>query len=119
MNQAYAREMISDHLTALSEHKYGQIALALGTSTETVREVSEYIRRNLNPFPGRGHLGANLSSGGESATTVIPDVIISRKAQADGATSSRSRWSSRSAFSCASIPRTTQVFTESKTSSRR
>src|SRR6185312_3136691 len=35
----YVGEIISDHLAALSEHKYGQIAQELGTTTETVREV--------------------------------------------------------------------------------
>ena len=84
--QSYAREIVSDYLAALSEHKYGQIALELGTTTEMVREVSDYIKRNLNPFPGRGHLDANLSAGGEAATPVIPDVIITRKTLADGIT---------------------------------
>ena len=84
MTQPYVREIITDHLTALSEHKYGQIAQELGTSTEMVREASEYIKRNLNPFPGRGHLDANLSGGGETASPVIPDVIITRKMQPDG-----------------------------------
>lgn len=82
--QPYVREIISDYLTALSEHKYGLIAQELGISNEEVRDVSEYIKRNLNPFPGRGHLDANLSGGGESATPVVPDVIISRKTLADG-----------------------------------
>jgi RNA polymerase sigma-54 factor len=82
--QPLVREIISDYLPALSEHKYGHIALQLGTTTDAVREANDYIRRNLNPYPGRGHLDANLSSGGESAVPVIPDVIISRKLQADG-----------------------------------
>lgn len=84
VTQPYAREIISDYLTALSEHKYGQIAQALGTTTDTVREVSEYLRRNLNPYPGRGHLDANLSGGGDLATPIVPDVIITRKVAADG-----------------------------------
>lgn len=83
--QPHVRAIISDHLAALSEHRYGQIALELGISTEEVREASEYIKRNLNPFPGRGHLDINLAGGGETAATVIPDVIISRKTLADGA----------------------------------
>jgi RNA polymerase sigma-54 factor len=78
-HQPFAREVISRFLTELSEHKYGQIALALGTTTESIHQVSDFIKRNLNPFPGRGHLDANLSGGGESATPVLPDVIISKK----------------------------------------
>jgi RNA polymerase sigma-54 factor len=82
--QPYVREVISDHLRALSEHKYGLIAMELGATTDEVREVSEYIKRNLNPFPGRGHLDANLSGGGETAAAVVPDVIIARKTLPDG-----------------------------------
>jgi RNA polymerase sigma-54 factor len=114
VDQAYAREIISNHLTALSEHKYGQVALELGTSTEAVREANEYIRRNLNPFPGRGHLDANLSSGGELATTVIPDVIISRKAQADGSTVFEVEVIESKRFFLRVNPAYTQVFKESK-----
>lgn len=83
-HQPFAREVISRYLTQLSEHKYGQIALALGTTTDTIHEVSEYIKRNLNPFPARGYLGNNLSSGGTTATTVLPDVVIGKRALADG-----------------------------------
>nr|MBF6591636.1 RNA polymerase sigma-54 factor [Ktedonobacterales bacterium] len=78
-HQPFAREVISRFLTELSEHKYGQIALALATTTETIHQVSDFIKRNLNPFPGRGHLDANLLSGGETASPVLPDVIISKK----------------------------------------
>ncbi len=84
LHQPFAREVIGRYLTELSEHKYGQIALALGTTTEMIHAVSEFIRRNLNPFPGRGHLDANLSGGGETATPVLPDVIITKKALPNG-----------------------------------
>ncbi|MFI5273384.1 MAG: RNA polymerase factor sigma-54 [Ktedonobacterales bacterium] len=77
-HKVFAREVISRFLTQLSEHKYGQIALALGTSTDQIHAVGEFIKRNLNPFPARGYLGSNLSAGGESATSVLPDVIISK-----------------------------------------
>lgn len=84
IKQAFARDVINRYLGELSEHKYGQIASALGTTTETIHGVSNFIKRNLNPFPGRGHLEGNLSTGGEMATPVSPDVIITRKVLADG-----------------------------------
>ncbi len=87
IHQPFAREVISRFLPQLSEHKYGHVALALGTTTETIHEVSEFIRRNLNPFPARGYLGANLASGGESSTPIVPDVIISKRALPDGTSS--------------------------------
>jgi RNA polymerase sigma-54 factor len=81
--QRYAREIVGRFLSQLSEHKYGHIALALGTSTDTIHQVSEFIKRNLNPFPARGYLGSNLSSGGEPTHPVLPDVIINRRTLAD------------------------------------
>jgi RNA polymerase sigma-54 factor len=87
LHQPFAREVISRFLPQLSEHKYGQIALALGTTTETIHEVSEFIRRNLNPFPARGYLGANLASGGESSSPIVPDVIISKRLLPGGVSS--------------------------------
>ncbi len=84
VHQPFAREVITRFLSQLSEHKYGQIALALGTTTEQIHEVSDFIRRNLNPYPARGYLGSNLSAGGERATSVLPDVIISKRERADG-----------------------------------
>jgi len=84
VHQPFACEVIGRFLAQLSEHKYGQIALALGTSTETIHEVSEFIKRNLNPFPARGYLGTNLSSGGERASAVLPDVIIAKRTLVDG-----------------------------------
>jgi RNA polymerase sigma-54 factor len=79
VRQPYARAIISDHLARLSEHKYGVIAAELGTDTEMVHRVSDYIKKNLNPYPARGFLGANLSGGGAQANHVLPDVIISTK----------------------------------------
>jgi RNA polymerase sigma-54 factor len=84
IHQPFAREVISRFLPQLSEHKYGHIALALGTTSDTIHAVSEFIRRNLNPFPARGYLGANLASGGESSNPIIPDVIISKRSLPDG-----------------------------------
>jgi RNA polymerase sigma-54 factor len=84
VQQPFAREVIMRFLPQLSAHKYGHIALALGTTTEQIHEVSEFIKRNLNPFPARGYLGSNLSSGGERTTTVLPDVVISKRELPDG-----------------------------------
>jgi RNA polymerase sigma-54 factor len=82
-HQPFAHEVINRFLQQLSEHKYGQIALALGTTTDTIHTVSEFIKRNLNPFPARGYLGSNLSSG-ERSHSVLPDVIINKRVLADG-----------------------------------
>lgn len=82
--QPFAREVISRFLPQLSEHKFGLIAAALGTTTETIHQVSDFMKNNLNPYPARGYLGSNLTGGGEQASHVLPDVIISKKALTSG-----------------------------------
>lgn len=77
--QPYAFEIIDRYLTQLSEHKYGQIAAQLGITSEQVHQVSEFIKRNLNPFPARGYLGLSLGDSNERTGHVMPDVIISRR----------------------------------------
>jgi RNA polymerase sigma-54 factor len=83
-HQPYAYEIIDRYLTALSEHKYGQIAAALGITTDLVHIVSDFIKKNLNPYPARGYLGTNLAPSNEHASRILPDVIISRREQAEG-----------------------------------
>ncbi len=78
-HQPYAYEIIDRYLTQLSEHKYGQIAAQLGITSDMVHQVSEFIKRNLNPHPSRGYLGLNLADGSEQTGHVMPDVIISRR----------------------------------------
>lgn len=85
VRQPYAREIIDRMLPWLSEHKYGVIAAELGTDTEMIHQVSDYIKKNLNPFPARGFLGAHLSGGGTQANHVLPDVVISKKTLPGGA----------------------------------
>jgi len=77
--QPYAYEIIDRYLTQLSEHKYGQIAAQLGVTSDMVHQVSEFIKRNLNPHPARGYLGLNLADGSEHTSHIMPDVIISRR----------------------------------------
>lgn len=84
VHQPFAREIISRFLPQLSEHKFGHIAAALGTTTDVVHQVSEYMKNNLNPYPARGYLGTNLTGGGEQASHVLPDVIISKRTLANG-----------------------------------
>ncbi len=85
VHQPFAREVIGRFLTELSEHKHSQIAFALGTTTESIHQVGEFIRHNLNPFPARGRLDGGTQGGGETAGPISPDVIITRVAGPGGA----------------------------------
>jgi RNA polymerase sigma-54 factor len=83
-HQPYAFQIIDRYLTALSEHKYGQIAAALGITSDLVHTVSDFIKKNLNPYPARGYLGTNFTASGDQANRILPDVIISRRGFAEG-----------------------------------
>jgi len=84
VHQPFAREVIGRFLSELSEHKHSQIAFALGTTTESIHQVGEFIRHNLNPFPARGRLDGAVLGGGETAGPISPDVIITRVASPGG-----------------------------------
>ena len=84
VHQSFVREVIGRFLTELSEHKHSQIAFALGTTTESIHQVGEFIRHNLNPFPARGRLDGGTLGGGETAGPISPDVIITRSASPEG-----------------------------------
>ncbi|MBI2865429.1 MAG: RNA polymerase factor sigma-54 [Chloroflexi bacterium] len=76
VDQPYAREIISDYLPLLGEHKFAKIATDLKIDSETVAEVWEFIKSQLNPYPARQFGGE--SAGGRS-TYVLPDVIITER----------------------------------------
>lgn len=67
----HVRVVVQNHWHDLGEHRFGEIARALGISYEAVEEVREYIRRHLRPFP--------LEQEGESGqptAALLPDVMI-------------------------------------------
>ena len=71
----YAREIVSEHLTELAEHKFGQIASALGISTDKVAAASDWIKHHLNPYPSRGWSTSEPGTT-QPANYVLPDVVI-------------------------------------------
>lgn len=74
--QPYAREIISNYLTELGEHKFGKIAQELKIDPSQVSEVWEFIKNQLNPFPARQF----SSEGGTSKPSyILPDVIITSR----------------------------------------
>lgn len=52
-----AEEAIRKGLKDLSKHAYRNLARTLNTSYEQAQEIAEFIRANLNPFPGRASWG--------------------------------------------------------------
>jgi len=74
---AHAKQIVSEQLRALGEHKYGDIAQALRITRDEVEQAGDYIKESLNPFPAHGfaagHGGASV---GGREVGLRPDVII-------------------------------------------
>jgi len=52
-----AGRMIEEHFEDLGKGRFEKIAESMGIDAATVNRTLEYIRRNLNPFPGRAYTG--------------------------------------------------------------
>ena len=69
-----AEEVIRDHLGQLGERRFREIAVALGTTTDEIVVVWEFVKANLNPYPTAAFTAA---VSGDSARQIIrPDVLI-------------------------------------------
>jgi RNA polymerase sigma-54 factor len=77
IRQPHAREIISEYLVELGEHKFGKIAHDLKISPEEVSDVWEFVKSKLNPHPGHGFSSTNTRDRDTRAMYVLPDVIIS------------------------------------------
>ena len=74
-NKNIAKKIIDNYLDLLGKHKYLKIAKKLKLSLEKIKEVSEFIRNYLSPYPARGflHFGAE-----HQEYYPTPDVIIKK-----------------------------------------
>jgi RNA polymerase sigma-54 factor len=77
VHQPHAREIVSQFLTELGEHKFSRIARALHISTEEVEAVWDFVKEKLNPHPAHGFSETNASDRDTRAMYVQPDVVIS------------------------------------------
>jgi RNA polymerase sigma-54 factor len=72
-----AEEAIKVGMKDLSTHNYRNLAKKLNTTVENAQKIAEYIRSNLNPYPGRAFWG-DFRQPSESQTQAYhqPDIII-------------------------------------------
>ncbi|HEY2592878.1 MAG TPA: RNA polymerase factor sigma-54 [Chloroflexota bacterium] len=77
LSQPHAREIVSQFLTELGEHKFGRIAHELHISQQEVADVWEFVKTRLNPHPAHGFSSTNTSDRDTRAMYIIPDVVIS------------------------------------------
>jgi RNA polymerase sigma-54 factor len=78
LRQPHAREIVSQFLTELGEHKFAKIAHELKISPNAVSDAWEFVKRKLNPHPAHGFSATNASDRDTRAMYVLPDVIISK-----------------------------------------
>lgn len=72
-----AEEAIRSGLKDLSKHSYRNLARELNTSLEQAQEIAEFIRANLNPFPGRASWGDHRQPAEKSTRAYHqPDIIL-------------------------------------------
>lgn len=73
----HTREVVQNFLHKLSQQNYAEIAKKLGTTSQHIRKISNFITENLNPFPGRAHWG-DVRNPSPIAPDVFhqPDVLI-------------------------------------------
>jgi len=81
LSQTHAREIVSQFLTELGEHKFGRIAHELKISQQEVADVWEFVKTKLNPHPAHGFSPTNASDRDTRAMYIIPDVVISAAAE--------------------------------------
>ena len=77
-----ANKVIACGLNLLSHFRYTELAHVLEISVNEVKEIAQFISKNLNPYPARAHWGDGkvLNHGREISNEVYyaPDVIISK-----------------------------------------
>jgi RNA polymerase sigma-54 factor len=72
-------EAIRQGLEMLSHRQFSDLGRRLGISTNQVKEIANFIAKNLNPFPARAYWGENYLGGEVGHDTYhLPDVLITR-----------------------------------------
>jgi RNA polymerase sigma-54 factor len=72
-----AEEAIQIGMKDLSKHSYRKLAKELNTNYDHAQEIAEFIRSNLNPYPGRAYWGDHRQpSKSQTQAYHQPDIIL-------------------------------------------
>lgn len=71
---AAAEQLVADHLAALAERHFREIARAIGVSEEEVIAAWEFVKTNLHPYPASAFVAA--TSGDAPRPILRPDLLI-------------------------------------------
>jgi RNA polymerase sigma-54 factor len=80
IRQPYAFEVLDQYLPWLGQHRYREIARALGCTLLQVEQVHGFLTRRLHPYPMR----SALASTQPSPRPLLPDVRIQRQSEGGG-----------------------------------
>jgi len=73
----FVRRVISEDFEALSKHHYSELARKLGTTVQKIKQVSNFISDNLNPYPARANWGTVRNPNGNKPDVFNqPDILI-------------------------------------------
>ncbi|MBI2756398.1 MAG: RNA polymerase factor sigma-54 [Chloroflexi bacterium] len=78
LTQPHAREVVSQFLTELGEHKFSRIAHELKIPVAQVEDIWEFVKTKLNPHPAHGFSSTNTSDRDTRAMYITPDVVITQ-----------------------------------------
>jgi RNA polymerase sigma-54 factor len=78
LSQPHVRDIVSQFLTEMGEHKFVKIAHELKISAVAVSDVWEFVKHKLNPHPAHGFSPTNARDRDTRAMYITPDVTISR-----------------------------------------
>jgi RNA polymerase sigma-54 factor len=78
ISQPHVRDIVSQFLTELGEHKFGRIARELSIPPRSVSDAWEFVKQKLNPHPAQGLSATNASGRETRAMYIRPDVIITK-----------------------------------------
>jgi RNA polymerase sigma-54 factor len=70
---AIAEAIINEHMADLGEHRFAQIASALGVTTDEVVAAWEFVKANLHPYPAAAF---HAATSGAERPILRPDVLI-------------------------------------------
>jgi RNA polymerase sigma-54 factor len=70
---AIAEAIIGEHLADLGEHRFAQIATALGVTSDEVVAAWEFVKANLHPYPAAAF---HAATAGSERAILRPDVLI-------------------------------------------
>ncbi len=73
----FTKQAISEEFELLTKRQFSELAKKMGTTSQKVKLISQFISDNLNPFPARAHWG-NVRQPNDSKPEVYhqPDILI-------------------------------------------